>query len=82
MAAVGDLVPAELAGRDGQLAAGTPIRAVADRIDDTLLCFDLLQDELGLRPGAAPKYARMRGPRGDGPARAAGISHQPASRPS
>jgi hypothetical protein len=82
MAAVGDLVPAELAGGDGHLAAGTAMRAVADRIDEALLCFDLLQEEMGLRPGAGPMFARMRGARGDGPtAHAAGTSPQPAGRP-
>jgi hypothetical protein len=35
------------------------MRAVADRLDEALLCFDLLQQELGLPPGAAPRYARL-----------------------
>jgi hypothetical protein len=48
MTAVGDLVPAELAAGGGELAEGTPMRAVADRLDEALLCFDLLQQELGL----------------------------------
>ena len=61
MTAVGDLVPAELAGGGGELAAGTPMRAVADRLDEALLCFDLLQQELGLPEGAAPRYARLVG---------------------
>jgi hypothetical protein len=27
----------------GELAEGAPMRAVADRLDEALLCFDLLQ---------------------------------------
>jgi hypothetical protein len=59
MTAVGDLVPAELASGGGELAEGTPMRAVADRLDEALLCFDLLQQELGLPPGTEPHYARL-----------------------
>jgi hypothetical protein len=59
--AVGDLVPAELAAGDGELADGTPLRAVADRFDEALLCFDLLQEELGLPPGTGPRYGRLLG---------------------
>ncbi len=58
--AAGDLVPAELAGADGALGDGHPLRALAERIDETLLCFDLLQEELGLPAGAGPRYGRMR----------------------
>jgi hypothetical protein len=59
MTAVGDLVPAELASGGGELAEGTPMRAVADRLDEALLCFDLLQQELGLPAGTAPRYGRL-----------------------
>ena len=59
LTAVGDLVPAELASGGGELAEGTPMRAVADRLDEALLCFDLLQQELGLPPSTAPRYARL-----------------------
>jgi len=61
MAAVGDLVPAELAAGSGDLTDGAPLRAVAEQLDDALLCFDLLQEELGLPAGAGPRYARLRG---------------------
>jgi hypothetical protein len=61
MTAIGDLVPAELAGSDGELADGTPLRAVAEQLDDALLCFDLLQEELGLPAGARPRYGRLLG---------------------
>jgi hypothetical protein len=37
------------------------MRAVADRLDEAILCFDLLQQELGLPPGAAPRYGRLLG---------------------
>jgi hypothetical protein len=62
--AVGDLVPAELASGGGELAphpsgGPTPLRAVAEQIDDTLRCFDLLQEELGLPAGAGPRYGRL-----------------------
>ena len=59
--AVGDLVPAELAAGGGELDAGTPLRAVADQFDDALLCFNLLQEELGLPAGAEPRYGRLLG---------------------
>ena len=59
--AVGDLVPAELAAGSGELADGTPLRAVADQLDEALLCFDLLQEELGLPAGAEPRYGRLFG---------------------
>ena len=61
MTAVGDLVPAELAAGDGTLAEGTPLRAVADRLDESILCFDLLQQELGLPPGSGRHYGRQLG---------------------
>ena len=61
MAAVGDLVPAELAAGSGELADGSPLRAVADRLDDALLYFNLLQEELGLPAGAEPRYGRLLG---------------------
>jgi hypothetical protein len=64
MTAIGDLVPAELAGSDGDLADGTPLRAVAEQLDDALLCFDLLQEELGLPAGARPRYGRLLGESG------------------
>ena len=57
--AVGDLIPAELAGGGGELIEGTPLRAVAQQLDDALLCFDLLQQELGLPAGAEPRYGRF-----------------------
>jgi hypothetical protein len=59
LTAVGDLVPAELAAGDGRLADGSPLRAVAERLDDALLCFNLLQQELGLPEGAEPRYGRL-----------------------
>ena len=61
MTAIGDLVPAELAAGGGELADGTPLRAVADRLDDAMQCFNLLQEELGLPEGAGPRYGRMLG---------------------
>jgi hypothetical protein len=57
--AVGDLVPAELAAGGGELADGAPLRAVAERLDEALLCFNLLQEELGLPAGAEPRYGRL-----------------------
>ena len=59
MTAVGDLIPAELAAGGGELVEGTPLRAVAQQLDDALLCFDLLQQELGLPTGAEPRYGRL-----------------------
>jgi hypothetical protein len=61
LTAVGDLVPAELAAGGGELADGSPLRAVAERLDDALLCFNLLQQELGLPAGAEPRYGRLVG---------------------
>jgi hypothetical protein len=61
MTAVGDLVPAELATGGGELAEGSPLRAVADRLDDAMQCFNLLQEELGLPEGAGPRFGRLRG---------------------
>jgi hypothetical protein len=58
-AAVGDLVPSELADGDGALADGDPLRSIADQLDEALLCFDLLQEELGLPAGVAPRYGRL-----------------------
>jgi hypothetical protein len=69
MAAVGDLVPAELAAGGGELAERSPLRAVAGQLDDAMACFDLLQEELGLPAGAGPRYGRpIGGGRGTGPA--------------
>jgi hypothetical protein len=59
--AVGDLVPAELASGDGELAGGRPLGAVAERVDDVLRCFDLLQEELGLPAGRESRYRRCPG---------------------
>ena len=59
LTAVGDLVPAELAAGDGELAEGSPLRAVADQLDNAILCFNLLQHELGLPASAAPRYERL-----------------------
>ena len=56
--AVGDLVPAELAAGDGDPMDGAPLGAVAERLDESLLCFDLLQQELGLPSGVGPRYRR------------------------
>ena len=61
MTAIGDLVPAELASGGGELVDGAPLRAVAEQLDDALLCFDLLQEELGLPAGAGPRYGRSLG---------------------
>jgi hypothetical protein len=35
------------------------MRAVADRLDEALLCFDLLQQELGRPEGQEPHYGRL-----------------------
>jgi hypothetical protein len=68
MTAIGDLVPAELAAGAGDLADGAPLRSVADQLDDAMLCFDLLQEELGLPSGAGPRFGRLLGgDRGVGP---------------
>ena len=61
LTAVGDLVPAELAAGGGELADDSLLRAVAERLDDALLCFDLLQEELGLPSGAGPRYGGLLG---------------------
>jgi hypothetical protein len=42
-------------------ADGSPLRSVAERLDDALLCFNLLQQELGLPAGAEPRYGRLLG---------------------
>jgi hypothetical protein len=60
LSAVGDLLPAELAAGDGELGGNPPLRAVAERLDDALTCFDLLQEELGLPSGREPRYGRLR----------------------
>jgi hypothetical protein len=59
LTAVGDLIPAELAAGDGTLPDGAPLRAVADRLDEAMLCFDLVQQELGLPEGMEPRYGPM-----------------------
>jgi hypothetical protein len=56
--AVGDLVPAELAAGTGELEGNPWLRAVAERLDDALRCFGLLQEELGLAAGREPRYRR------------------------
>jgi hypothetical protein len=61
LTAVGDLVPAELAAGGGELADGSPLRSVAEQLDDALLCFNLLQQELGLPAGTEPRYGRLLG---------------------
>jgi hypothetical protein len=57
--AVGDLVPAELAARAGDLGGNPPLKAVAERLDDALVCFGLLEEELGLPAGREPRYRRF-----------------------
>jgi hypothetical protein len=47
------------------------MRAVADQFDEALLCFDLLQQELGLPEGTGPRYGRPLG-QGDEVERARG----------
>lgn len=59
LGAVGDLVPAELAAGTGELGGNAPLRAVAERLDDALRSFDLLQEELGLPLGREPRYRRL-----------------------
>src|SRR5262249_57601966 len=66
LSAVGDLVPAELAAGAGQLEGNPPLRAVAERLDDALTCFGLLQEELGLPLGRGPRYRRVVGAGGGG----------------
>lgn len=58
LTSVGDLVPAELSAGRGGLVEGTPLNAVAERLDDAAVCFRLLQEELGLRDEAQARYAR------------------------
>jgi hypothetical protein len=31
----------------------------AEELDDAMRCFNLLQEELGLPPGAEPRYGRL-----------------------
>ncbi len=57
LTAIGDLVPAELATSDGTLSDGSPLGTVADRLDELMLCFDLVQQELGLPEGIEPRFA-------------------------
>jgi hypothetical protein len=57
--AVGDLVPAELTAGAGELEGNPSLRAVAERLDDALRSFDLLQEELGLPLGREPRYRRF-----------------------
>jgi hypothetical protein len=57
--AIGDLVPAELAAGAGELGDNPPLKAVAERLDDALVCFGLLQEELGLPAGREPRYRRL-----------------------
>jgi hypothetical protein len=58
LGAVGDLVPGELAAGAGELGGNPPLQAVAERLDDALRCFDLLQEELGLPGDCEPRYRR------------------------
>jgi hypothetical protein len=58
LSAVGDLVPLELAAGNGDRAGSPPLWAVAERLDDALRCFDLLQEELGLPGDGEPRYRR------------------------
>jgi hypothetical protein len=59
LGAVGDLVPAELAAGTGELEGNGALRAVAERLDDALTCFGLLQEELGLPAGREPRSRRF-----------------------
>lgn len=59
--AVGELVPADLADGDGVLTEGHPLRAIAEQLDEAMLCFNLIQEELGLPAGMAPQYGRLLG---------------------
>jgi hypothetical protein len=52
LGAVGDLVPAELAAGDGDLAPGTSLGTVAQQLDDVRMCLDLLRAELAGGGGA------------------------------
>lgn len=44
---VAGMAPADLAALDDSLAEGTPMRLIADRLDSTRLCFELLREEIG-----------------------------------
>jgi hypothetical protein len=61
LSAVGDLVPAELAAGEGGLEGNPSLRAVAERLEDALTCFGLLQEELGLPGDGEPRYRRLLG---------------------
>lgn len=51
----------------GELADGSPLRAIAGQLDNALLYFNLLQEELGLPAGAEPRYGQLLGEdRGNG----------------
>lgn len=56
--AIGELVPAELADGDGVLTEGHPLLAIAEQLDEAMLCFNLIQEELGLPAGMSPRYGR------------------------
>ncbi len=56
--AIGELVPAELADGDGVLVEDHPLLAIAEQLDEAMLCFNLIQEELGLPAGMAPRYGR------------------------
>ena len=59
LGAVGGLVPAELAAGPGELEVNPALRGLAERLDDALRCFDLLQEEVGLPLGREPRYRRF-----------------------
>jgi hypothetical protein len=59
LSVVGDLVPAALAASAGELEVNPPLRLVAERLDDALRSFDLLQEELGLPSGREPRYQQF-----------------------
>jgi hypothetical protein len=59
LGAVGDLVPAELAAGDGGLEGNPSLRSVAERLDEALTCFGLLEEELGLPGAGEPRYRRL-----------------------
>jgi hypothetical protein len=61
MTAIGDLVPAELSAGEGELTAGSPMRAVAEQLDDAMLCFGLLQEEIGLPASGGSRCGRLPG---------------------
>jgi hypothetical protein len=56
--AIGELVPAELADGDGVLVEAHPLLAIAEQLDEAMLCFNLIQEELGLPAGTAPRYRK------------------------